>query len=878
METAVQNKPTTAEQFAAFTYKDHFIPEHERTDAWYYRKARTDFERFTGHPMYMQRMVRLSECYNYRYASQSTDRYKTLFKTEMPNLAGDGSGSDGLTIGGTNSAGQPINQGMGYQENKSGTNASDTGPLNLDYRPLPVAMWAMNRLVEEVYRQGYSLSVSSIDETSVNEKDQVEFMEKARIEMERLGVFEEAKQIMGMDMSGRTQESPDTFEDVEEDMKYYKNALEAAIEKMMLSIDETSRWEDKKRELINHACTYSEIYAGETVDGFNKFGRAVYSPMDVIIDLDNTENPCSDFFGHMRDYTIPDLIDMAIKMGVDWTVAQWIEVLKTASTAYNRPFANPAMQAGANTTFTSSMSALSECKSMSDFYGTSFRNIKVRLVSHSFISLKTTDSASGIVKTTRNKSAGIWLASEVDETDTDETNDNGQDLSKYIQYKAAYECLWLFGTDKVFRCGTMQSDGRSKENLKKLGETTLPFAGVRIPGKSIIERNFGRIDQLQLSYLKYQVLKQSIKPHGIVVDFDALIGAAPVVAQGQEFKYVLEQIAMWASKGVMITRGLMQGQGRPVEEVPTEIVSEVLGVFTLMSQEMQVLITDMGLTDTMAGLPVDPKTPVTTQRFQLDSASMGLNEIKVSLIRTLRDIYISGVRRVQGTAEYGPNGLEAYYSAVGRQSCMIIESAARSSTFELGITIQVGNDSYTRQKIEEMLVNQVGLFRESGGKTGISEEDYMVVQRLKSPADQILHIRRSRRRTERRAAQKAQQDIQMNAQAQRESTMVAEGEKRKTLEMEIGLKTQLAQIESQLRLGEEAKKHEFKIREIRELGLVQGQNQSSVQHLKGDQSIEQINIKGRIETFQLGQELAVEQDIAAKQAEAMRNRPVTTSK
>lgn len=415
-----------------------------------------------------------------------------------------------------------------------------------------------------------------------------------------------------------------------------------------------------------------------------------------------------------------------------------------------------------------------------------------------------------------------------------EDRNKRKDKFERIAYKVVYKGKWIIGTDYIFDYGLCTDMKRAKSSLMDTTMSYHLFAPEFFDMKAygMMEQMIPIADAIQIAWYRLQNAINQARPKGIQIEMGALEDIP--LGKGGKKMQPMEVLDLYNKTGTLVFRKL-DAQGRqtnykPIEELENGLGSDVMNYMQVIQNSIQMLRDITGMNEMTDGSTPDPRTLTTVAKMAAESTNNALAHILTADRRLLEELANSVILRLQDVVERGP--IEGYIRSLGGNTLKFIKLSSKVAMHEYGIMIE---DKPT-DEAKAMLMQQVQAMSANGL---MDIEDAIIIQNTDNlkVAQQLLGYKISKRKKE--EENRRQQDIQMNAQVQQESAMVAEQAKQQTMQVEGQVKSQLIQVEKEYdaKLLEMKYQYELQLEQLRQGGKItskqlENQGKKSVQKIK----------------------------------------------
>jgi len=357
--------------------------------------------------------------------------------------------------------------------------------------------------------------------------------------------------------------------------------------------------------------------------------------------------------------------------------------------------------------------------------------------------------------------------------------------------KLLHKLKWVIGTEEIWEYGLSTDIKRAKEQLSEL----IPNYHVIAPMMSNMRvQSIGQLvqpvlDQIQLSWLKYQKAKSEAKSQGLHIEMGSLedvgYGKGGKTMKPNELVDLFEQknILLWRRKG----RFGDADNGKPIEVVPGTGLDDVLNWFQALQNEIQILKDIIGLNDFTDASTPDARALGATVATAQQSTNNSLFDIIDTDVELLKRLSESIVIRLQDMAELGL--LDRYAMAIGDNSVDFMKRMEHVSNHDFAIDIRELPTEDERMRMMEDA-------KAMAGNDLISYEDLVLIRNTDDmkEAERILAWRINRRKREKIKESLMLQ--QQNGDVQAQSGIAVEKERQATVKTEGDIKIEVARIQA----------------------------------------------------------------------------------
>jgi len=363
-----------------------------------------------------------------------------------------------------------------------------------------------------------------------------------------------------------------------------------------------------------------------------------------------------------------------------------------------------------------------------------------------------------------------------------------------------YKAKWIVGTDFIYDYGKQYNIKRSPQRTGK-AELSYHIEAVNfnnMEAASVMERLITISDQIQIAWLKWQNIQNTMLPSVLEIDLDSLEDVA--LGKGGETMSAKEVLDMLFQNGILVSRRRDIAE-RNINYKAVNFIETNYG--SAVAEAWNNLVRVIGMVNEIIGLNAftDASTPnpkALTNPSLL--AAEGTNNALYDIISAERKLNLkmakAMVKRMQQAMKTG--NVEGYLPALGSGTAKFIKLSPDLALHEFGIDLEDRPTDEDRQFLmQQILQNMAEGILDPTDAILIKHEPNL------KRAEEMLAYRIKKRKEENQ--KKALEMQQMNAQVQMQSNAAAEEEKRKTMQFEKDL---------ELRNAIEIKKMEYQIKEL----------------------------------------------------------------
>jgi hypothetical protein len=215
---------------------------------------------------------------------------------------------------------------------------------------------------------------------------------------------------------------------------------------------------------------------------------------------------------------------------------------------------------------------------------------------------------------------------------------------KSIFIRQPYECYWVIGTDYTYDHGPIKMSGR-----KTMSKPCLPYHVEQLLQPSIIDRLIPILDQIELTFLRYQNSLAMMIERGYAVNTTML---GNVTMGGNQLKPT-EVIKLWKQTGYLLYQyspgtGLYTGGAAtpvvPIDGGMGQRVEETIRALEMWMKEIEHMT---GINPVSLGGTPDPGAPVATTQAALAATANVLKPIAEAALEIKQSVGDSMMRRIK---------------------------------------------------------------------------------------------------------------------------------------------------------------------------------------------------------------------------------------
>mgnify|MGYP003329552649 FL=1 len=380
---------------------------------------------------------------------------------------------------------------------------------------------------------------------------------------------------------------------------------------------------------------------------------------------------------------------------------------------------------------------------------------------------------------------------------------------------------WLIDTDLAYEYG-LENDMVKKAS--RYWDAAIPYI-MHAPNlhqmetTSIVEELVPLVDAIHLAWYKLQNVIAQARPKGIEIEIGAL---EDVSLQGNgETLTPLQLIDLFNKKGILVYRRLDAAGNvsnySPIRELNNGLGSEAQEYFALINNNFNLIKSFIGLNDLTDGSTPDERTLNGVASLAAEATNNALHHIFNAEKNLFERLFDNAATRIYDSITFKKS--KYYADSFGQTVYQYITKMEHKPLRELGVKVEFAANEGQKQKLEADANQAIA----AGQITLADKYEIINVENLKL-AQQILAYRIKKNTEE--AHNRDMQKIQATTEQQKQSVMVAEDERRKTLQLELQTKMALLQEEYKLKM-------QLKMMELDAMGYNKGEELDKKKDIQG---------------------------------------------
>jgi hypothetical protein len=660
----------------------------------------------------------------------------------------------------------------------------DLSYLNLDWKPVPIIPKFVDIVVNGMAERTYDIKAYSQDPYGMSKR--TEYMESIMRDIETQELIKFAQESLGINLQENPPEKlPDSEEELNLHMQLsYKQEVELAEEQAIATILNGNKFEETRKRLfydlttIGIACVKDKFTTAEGI-------KVEYvDPANIVYSY--TENPYFDdiyYIGEVK--TIP--INELKKEFPSLDEEQLLKIKKQPNQKSNFRYTTASTNDNND-------------------------NNTVEIL---YFNYKTYMNEVYKVKDTMSGGSKVILRDDTFDPPIQEMVGQFEKIERSLE--VLYEGAIVLGTDKLLKWEMSKNMMRPKSDYTKVKMNYNLVAPRMYKGKieSLVKRITGFADMIQLTHLKIQQVLSRMVPDGIYLDADGL--AEIDLGNGTNYN-PQEALNMFFQTGSVIGRSFTSEGDMNPGKIPIQEITSGNGggkipvLIQNYNYYMQMIRDTTGLNEARDGSTPDSRALVGVQKLAAANSNTATRHILNSGLYLTAELAESISLRISDILEYSPTK-EAFIQKIGGHNVGTLEDIASLHLYDFGIFLDISPDEEEKSLLENNI--QVAL-----GQQMIDLEDAIDLRNIKNVklANELLKVRRKKKRERDELLQQKNIETQANANAQAQK-VAAEAEVQKqqalmqsTMQLEEA-KMMLGQkkMQQEAQIKKELMNHEFMI-------------------------------------------------------------------
>lgn len=389
-----------------------------------------------------------------------------------------------------------------------------------------------------------------------------------------------------------------------------------------------------------------------------------------------------------------------------------------------------------------------------------------------------------------------------------------------------YEGKHILGTKFVYDYGLQKNMMRDTK-----GNVVLSYFFERIPGKSIIERWKPHLDSLMLTWIKLQAAKWSAAPKGLILD----IGLLANMDMGFGKMSPLELIRIRRQTGNQFIQSktdiLNKGGGyNAINELPGGIGPQLQEWLTCWQDDMNRVMDLAGITPAMAAMPTEnPDKGLGVSQIEVDATNHALYPLKKALMRFKEKAAKKIVLKSRTNMHFDKDVKKYYEHIIGEERMNALNAFEDLTLEQLGITMTSAPTTERKRIILQAATESMKAGK--SGMIGITMSDFLFIEKELEKGNEEFaswYLNLSEERSRKRMEEEKIRAIQITAQEQQKSALMAQEAKARAEATLEQIKTGRMLSEYQQKALLEDLKHQHRMAELAQEGTLEKQKEVEI--------------------------------------------------
>jgi len=362
-----------------------------------------------------------------------------------------------------------------------------------------------------------------------------------------------------------------------------------------------------------------------------------------------------------------------------------------------------------------------------------------------------------------------------------------------------FEGILVLGTSVLLKWEVSKNMVKEKSNLNKVLPNYVVCSPKLYKGNidSLVSKMIPFADDIQMSWLKLQQVKQRVVPDGQYLDVDGLVDIN--LGNGQAYT-VDDALNMYFQTGTVIGRSSTVGGEFNHAKVPiTEIrhssgQEKISSLWNSIQISLDMIATVTGINQAVDGSNPDKYALVGLQKMAAYSSNVATRHLLTAMLFISKELSKSISNRMSDVLQFSETKQDLI-NKIGRTSVANLDEIKKMYLYDFDIFLELTPDEEERAKLEADISFEI-----QQGNLGV--EDKYVILNIKNNklAGSFLTIRKGRRMKEKQEIE--MQKIDAQTQGNIQSSQASAESKAQLLQMESQVKLQ---VEQQRMQGEMAK-------------------------------------------------------------------------
>lgn len=681
----------------------------------------------------------------------------------------------------------PIDQ---YKKRVGSDDDENQSYMNIDFTPVAVIPKYRRITLDKIGKIRFDPDAQAVDPLALKEKKNYESDEKANI------LLRDTLKPLGIDHSVLDTDEvdqPATNEELTIKMEYgYKHNQAIDVEKRVKEVFEMNRIDEQRRRVREDLFDFGVAGFIDWTDPIT--GEVMFRPINpanMIVSYTNDPDFRDIFYA--GEYILVSIEE--IRRASNGAIGE--EALEEIANSMVGKYGNPKSFAGNNR------------------YGKGYDDIKVQVLDLRF---KTIDRHTYEKRITKRGNPVIG------KTSIDARPRKGKEIMYDDRY-TWYESKWIVGTNFIYDYGV--SNDQKKKN--SVIWDSIPPVHIKatemynMKTTSIVDHLKPLADAIMLAWLKLQNTIANARPKGILIEIESLENVS--FGDGEDGKlHPLELLDLFTQTGNMVYRRVdpsgNMSQHKPIEELNNGIGAEAREWFGVINSYFQYVKDILGYNEVTDGSAPDPRMLKSVAEKAVMSTSDAIHFILDAERSLLVRLAESVVIRVHDTIAFGTTDI--YDEMIGAKGLKSIKENKDILYREFAVHLKDRPTEDQLMRFEQDLEIAI----KSGQITIADKIRLKNIPNLKQAEMLLAFMVKTNMGIKRK---EELENIEKNAEVQKQSSIIAEEEKRKTVQIETESKAMLIRLEKE----EERKTLELKYKLERQMMPFQEKIDQGKELLKG---------------------------------------------
>ena len=660
--------------------------------------------------------------------------------------------------------------------------SGDISYLNLDWTPVPIVPKFVDIVVNGMSNRLFEVKANAIDATSSSKKKKYkQDLEKAMIGKPIIDIAKTA----GYNISPVPEEEiPESFEELNLKMQFYKDEIEVAQEKAIENVLKLNRYDLIKKRLDEDATVVGVSACKHYFDKHNGIKVEYCDPANMI--WSPTESPQFEdcyYFGEVKNVNITELK----KINPDLSQEDIKEISKMAA----------------------------KWDAYQNIRGGNINgNIKNNTATLLYFCFKT--DLNVVYKNKKTRNGGEKIIKRDDSFQGPKSSDaNFEKISKRID--VWFEGVLVLGTNHLLKWEVMKNMVRPKSAISKVYPPYVMCAPRMYRGRidSLVKRMIPIADQIQLTHLKIQQVIAGMKPDGVFLDVDGL----NAINLGNGNSYTPEDaLNLYFQTGSVIGRsytedGEFNNARVPIQELTSSGANaKISSLLNMYNHHLNMMRDVTGLNEARDGSKPDQFALVGLQKLAALNSNTATKHVLESGLFIAERLSECLCYRMADVLEFS-DMKETFANMIGQNSIDILDQILDLPFYDFGIYIEMTPDEEEQQVLEQNIQTAI-----SAGKIDIDDAiDIRSVKNIKVAAE-LLKFKKKKK--EEKDAERNKQNYEAQAQAQASLAQSQSQSKAQIIQLQGQMDAQMAQMEHQMAMEKMEREFQFKTQLINLQGQI----------------------------------------------------------